>query len=124
MYIAGRLQVAIFSSLNVAHDRAKLDCRSAGASLATLIAPCSSDSGILAMDASGGGSAEMKQRKSGCAPSASNSSWRSSAGSHEDIKWTFCRRTHPPLAARSFKQPMARASWPWPMEMLTSRPLS
>jgi dynein heavy chain len=107
-----------------AHARARLERRSAGASLATLTHVCSSDSGMLAMPGSGGGSAEMKTRNSGCATAASSSSCRSSAGSQPCMRCTFCSMTQPPPAASRASVAMAGASWPWPMEMFLKRPLS
>ena len=80
----------------------RLALASAGASLATLMHDCRIDSGIVRTIGAGwppniGGSAEMKQRKSSWPFSAQTSSRRSSAGSHDCIRCTFCRKTQPPF---------------------------
>jgi hypothetical protein len=59
----------------------------------TYTEPCIIDSGMFFQEAMGGGSAEMKQRKSGCAFSCTTSSSRSSFGTHDCIKWQFCNIT-------------------------------
>ena len=66
----GLSEEAIFSSSNKLQALLKLDFKSAGASFMTLMQDCSNDSGMVLKWGSGGGSADKKQRKSKCDPSA------------------------------------------------------
>lgn len=76
----GLALASIRSSLKLDHARRRLDLRSAGASLATLTHDWRRLSGNIFMNGMGGGSAEMKQRKSAWAVSLKTSSFRSSTG--------------------------------------------
>ena len=93
--------------------------RSAGGSFATLIAACRIPSGTVCWSGSGGGSAERKQRKSSWPDSAAISNRRSSVGSHDCIRWTFCRKTQPPSFAALSRLASACASCPCPIEIET-----
>mmetsp|Transcript_17802 Transcript_17802/g.60135 ORF Transcript_17802/g.60135 Transcript_17802/m.60135 type:complete len:229 (-) Transcript_17802:410-1096(-) len=122
---SGLVQASIRSWLKLAHARTKLDLISAGASLATLTEACISDSGMFfAPGSAGGGSADKKQRKSGCAFSWTTSSNRSKFGTQDVIKWQFCSITQPPVFAKRSSTASAGFSCPWPMEMLQKVPAS
>mmetsp|Transcript_6993 Transcript_6993/g.9903 ORF Transcript_6993/g.9903 Transcript_6993/m.9903 type:complete len:277 (-) Transcript_6993:2343-3173(-) len=118
------VQPSMRSCVKFAQPRVMLDLISDGASFATFTEPCMSDSGMFFQEAMGGGSAEMKQRKSGCAFSCTTSSSRSSLGTHDCIKWQFWSITHPPFLAKDSTTASAGFSWPWPMEMFLKLPFS
>ena len=73
----------------------------------------------------GGGSAERKRRKSGCAPSASLSTRFSSGPLVQSmVRWMFWSSTQPPLRWKLARCAIAMGSWPWPRLTLTYLPLS
>ena len=102
----------------------RLDRISAGASLATLMQLCISDSGIFRMYARGGGSADIKHLKLSCASSLTISRRRSSCGTQLCIKWQFCNITQPPVFAKAETTASAGFSCPCPMDMLRKVPAS
>mmetsp|Transcript_10342 Transcript_10342/g.17039 ORF Transcript_10342/g.17039 Transcript_10342/m.17039 type:complete len:314 (+) Transcript_10342:1392-2333(+) len=118
------VQPSIRSWLKLSQPRAMLDLMSAGASFDTLTAPCISDSGMFFMLPNGGGSADRKQRKSGCASSCTTSSTRSSCGTQDCIRWQFCNITHPPFLANDATTASAGFSCPCPMEIFLKLPAS
>mmetsp|Transcript_7531 Transcript_7531/g.28285 ORF Transcript_7531/g.28285 Transcript_7531/m.28285 type:complete len:292 (-) Transcript_7531:5782-6657(-) len=70
------------------------------------------------------GSALKKHRKSRCALSAAISSLRSSDGIQPCMRCTLSRNTHPPVLVYLSSTLSATGSWPWPMLIMVSWPLS
>lgn len=120
----GFVLASMRSWLKEAQQRRRFDLMSAGASLATLMHDCMSDSGMFFQDAKGGGSAEMKVRKSSCASSCTTSSRRSRLGTQLCMRWQFWSIAQPPSLAKRSTTASAGFSWPWPIEMLMNLPFS
>mmetsp|Transcript_14864 Transcript_14864/g.36124 ORF Transcript_14864/g.36124 Transcript_14864/m.36124 type:complete len:314 (-) Transcript_14864:1673-2614(-) len=106
-----------------AYEDRSVAFRSVGGSLATLTEDCMMPSGTVCMSGRGGGSADRNARKSSC-PSAAISSLRSRVGSHDCMRWIFCRNTQPPSRVKRSSVFSACFSWPWPMEIGTKLPRS
>ena len=84
----GLSEEAIFSSSNKLQALLKFDFKSAGASFMTLMQDCSNDSGMVLKWGSGGGSADKKQRKSKCDPSAVVSKYQKK---DDNAFWAKCK---------------------------------
>ena len=67
------------------------------------------------------GSDERKTRKSGCAPSLSDSSFFSSLGSQRATSSMFCSIVQPPSTNMRSSAFSATGSCPWPSETVISR---
>merc|ERR1719261_1021330 len=121
----GRLHESSVDWLKLVHARNSSCPRDFAGSFEILMEFCRIASGIVCCSGVGGGSADKKQRKSLLVSGSKEpSSLRSSALTHPDMRWMFCKNTQPPSFMHRSSASSATGSWPCPMEMLMNLPFS